>query len=78
MHGALAVTSTPAHLAKHAFEYVLPSLPHTGFMILGHAHALGVVALGVVVAGLVPAVVALGVVAVWWQWLISVFYIGGW
>ena len=54
----LAVTSTPAHLAKHAFEYVLPSLPHTGFMILVHTHALGVVALEVVASG----VVVLGVV----------------
>ena len=34
------------------------------------------VTLGVVTA--VAAVVALGVVATWWQWLMSVFYIGGW
>ena len=64
LHGPLAVASTPAHLATHAFEYVLPSLPHTGFIILVHAHALGVVALGEVALGLAAVVALIGPVAV--------------
>ena len=33
------------HLAMHAFAYVLPSLPQTGFglKIVGHRHPFGVV-----------------------------------
>ena len=64
-HGALAVTWTPAHLAAHAFEYVLPLLPHTGLISFVHTHALGLVALGVVALGVVAlGVVALGLAAV--------------
>merc|ERR1719237_1691309 len=64
LHGPLALTSTPAHLATHAFGYVLPFLPHTGLISFVHTHPLGLVALGVVALGVVAlGGVALGVVA---------------
>merc|ERR1712032_706170 len=33
--------STLAHLARHSLEYVFPSLPQTGFIILAHMHDFG-------------------------------------
>jgi hypothetical protein len=35
------LTAVPAHLARHSFEYVLPSLPHTCRKIFGHTHGFG-------------------------------------
>ena len=58
LHSPSAPTSTPAHVAMHAFEYVMPSLPHTGFMILAHTQSLVDDFVGVAVVamvGLVPA-----------------------
>lgn len=32
---------TPLHRARHGFEYVLPSIPHTGSRIRGHGQIQG-------------------------------------
>ena len=57
LHAPVASTSTLTHLAMHAFEYVLPSLPQTGFASLVHLHGFSFVVVK-------PVVVALGLAAV--------------
>jgi hypothetical protein len=42
-HSPLQPTTALAHLATHAFPYVLPSLPQTGAKIFLQAHGFGVV-----------------------------------
>jgi len=37
MHST-SCNQTYAHSIRHSLLYVLPSLPHTGIMIRGHAH----------------------------------------
>ena len=64
LHAPVASTSTLTHLAMHAFEYVLPSLPQTGFTSLVHLHGFSFVVVKPVVTSALAVVVALGLAVV--------------
>ena len=59
---------TPAHFAKHAFEYVFPFLPHTGIQTSAHTQSLRTLGgTDMLFNSLFSLLVSLIKVSSWWE-----------